>query len=341
MEEQQLNGVADVIVSKVPIREDNYRGFPALNNSKLSRLASSPASVNIDTPPTDSMILGSIVDNMLTKGVYGDEFVVATVDKPAGQMGDFCDYYLEEMLADNPDAAVVAYTRVGFKRDSLEKVMQKFEEGIAKEYYRQLLKAQGKTLVSMDMIAKATKVSNRVLTTPEICDLFVNGKKREGIEIVHQLPITFELPEAIGLGKALLDVVVIDHNKETVEIYDLKTTSDSSSRFRSSYMKWKYYLQASYYYYGMKSISKYTVKGFKFITVSTIFNEPAVMWECSNEDLMIGANGIERPYSNERVKGWRELVNEYFWHENNNRWDLPMELCNDEPNMLNVFSKWS
>jgi hypothetical protein len=340
MEEQQsIELTHKIINSKDNIREEEYRPYPAVNYSTLSRLSSSPSSVNRIQETTESMTLGSIVDNLLTKGSYGEEYTISQVDKPSGQMGEFCDALWEEKLADNPVAMEVAYDVVGFKRDKLETVMKKYMEGDGVKYLAQLSRAQGKTLVSMDMISKATEIKNRVLSTPVICDFFKKDQPK-GIEVLYQVPIVFDLPEGMGKGKALIDIVVLNHNDETMELYDLKTTGDSSSRFRSSFMKWKYYLQASFYYYGMKSISKYDVKGFNFITVSTTHIEPAVIWKCTPADLMVGMNGIERPSSHDRVKGWKELVTDLKWHTDNDSWTLPRYMLEEDFQTLGMFSKW-
>ena len=100
MEEQQLNRVDEIINSKVKLNsEKEYREYDALNYSKLSKLASSPGLVNIKTEETPSMLLGSIVDNLLTQGNYGEEYTICPYEKPTGQMGQFCDQVIAMTLA--------------------------------------------------------------------------------------------------------------------------------------------------------------------------------------------------------------------------------------------------
>jgi hypothetical protein len=339
MEEQQRIDVKEIINSKVELTsEKEYRNYGAINYSTLSRLASSPALVEKGIEKTDSMLLGSLVDNLLTKGEYGDEYYLATVEKPSGQLGKYCDLFYSSMKNgyDEEQSHSYAYQYSGIKRPKAEGMIENFNKsGI--EYVNMLKESEGKELVPLEIIAKANAVVQRIKDS-EASWLFNKNNAPAGIEILHQVAIVYDLPEG-GEGKALLDIVVVDHNKEEVTPYDLKTTSSSSSDFRFSFSKWKYYLQASLYHYGLSSICKYSVNNFKFITVSTTYNEPPVIWKCSNMDLMVGRQGIERPYSNERVKGWEELIAELEWHTQNTSWDLPYGYHNEEIT-IDFFSKW-
>lgn len=339
MEEQQSVDLKKIINSKVDIKEKDYREYDAINYSTLSTLASSPGKVNTIREESESMVLGSIVDNLLTMGSYGDEYMLASSPRPAGQLGDYTEHYYRFSMNGSENPHADAYIASGIKNMKAETAVKNFMEKGGLPYVDMLRNAGNRKLVSMDVISRATGITNR-LKDSEIGNFLFGGKKTEGIDIMYQVPIVFDLPENKGVGKILLDVVVVNHIEKTVTPIDLKTMHDSSSMFRVSFMKWKYYLQASYYSYGLSSVCKYSVEKFSFLTISTTNIEPPVLWKCSNQDLMVGRSGIMRPNSNNRVKGWEELIDELEWHKENDCWDLPREFYSGEPVAINMFDKW-
>lgn len=336
MEEQQSTNIA--FKSKVDLEAEDYREYPAINYSTLSSLSKSPRSVNKKFKETDAMTLGSIVDNLLTLGSYGDEYLVSTETRPTGQMGDFCDYVLEENIKGNQNAILSAYERVGFKRDKVETVVKRLNSEHIK-YYRFLEKSVGKKVVDMEVISKATRIVNGLKNNPDTKFLFSASTSSE-IEILYQVPLVFDLPEGKGKGKCLIDIVVINHADKTITLYDLKTTGFLASSFKTEFIKWKYYLQASFYYYGFSSLSSYGVTGFNFVVASTIDPENPLIWSTSQKDLHVGRFGIKKPNSEDTIKGWEQLSKELIWHIQSAEWNHPYEFYNRNINLLDAFSRW-
>jgi hypothetical protein len=337
MEEQQQLRVDDIINSKVKLKsESEYRAYDAINYSSLSKFSEHPSKYFDEVTQTDSMIVGSIVDNLFSTGGYG-EYLMMTAEKPSGQLGEYCDHYNHFSMEGHEDPHQAAYEATGVKQKKPETMVKDFMEKGGLAYVDMMRNAGNKKLVSPELWMKATSTYNR-LKDSEITKVILSNSP--DIEVLYQVPVVFDLPENQGEGKALIDLMIVNHKEEEIFLIDLKTTSDSSANFRSSFMKWKYYLQASYYYYGVKSRAKYTVKSFSFLTISTTKNEPAVLWSCNGHDIMVGAEGIYRPNSNSRVKGWKELVEEVRSCERMNDWSLPVEILTTEPNELGMFDKW-
>ena len=73
------------------------------------------------------MIVGSIVDNLLTKGNYGN-YTPMTVERPTGQLGDYCDHYNYFALEGFEDPHQSAYEATGIKNMKPETAVKNFRE---------------------------------------------------------------------------------------------------------------------------------------------------------------------------------------------------------------------
>ena len=335
MEEQQQVGI-EPFKSKVKLdTEKQYREYNAINYSKLKALSDDPSKVNSEMKETDAMVLGSIVDDLLTIGKMRSNYIPEAIEKPSGQLGEFCDYLISGSTEQE------AYDLVGFKRDKLITVLDKFNSSGAIAYVHQGKEALEKTLVPIEIIMKAEKIVDILKSHDNTKHLFSKTSEvLSGIEIKYQVPIVFDLPNGLGEGKALIDLMVINHNTKEIYPYDLKTTSDKASKFPYNFIKWKYYIQSSFYYYGLKSISKYSVKGFRFIVASTTDIENPLIWNTTESDLYVGRNGISNPMSRGMVKGWEQLVQELDWHTKMDNWSHPKEIYEEGGLKLSVFDKW-
>jgi len=70
--------------------------------------------------------------------------------------------------------------------------------------------------------------------------------------------------------KALLDAVKIDHDNKTINIIDFKTTSQDLFKFKNTFYKYGYNIQALWYIEGMQTLyPDYTIS-FNFIVISKI-----------------------------------------------------------------------
>jgi hypothetical protein len=223
--------------------------------------------------------------------------------------------------------------------------MKKFSDGNGKAYVEQMSMAEGKNLVDMSVISKASKIAE-VLQEHKLTRSFFTISSNPNIEILYQVPLAFDLPapngteETLGEGKCLIDILVIDYENKTVSPFDLKTTSDDAHAFRPNFIKWKYYLQASFYQYGLQSISKFEVNPFSFIVASTTDIENPLIWTCTQSDLHVGRFGIRRPNSNSKILGWMELSERLKWHKEHNLWAHPYEFYQNKVNPIDVFSEW-
>jgi hypothetical protein len=293
-------------------------------------------------PGSDAMTLGSLVDIILTRPTeLNNEYKVIT-GAPTGQLKTFIDVYfrLEQMdygegIEDLPmHIAALAYLEVGIKQSKLETIVQKFQsEGL--EYYNQLRASVGKTIVTEEMMNKAKSLVKQLeddeYTGPILAPTRGGIGVTEAARVVYnQLAIYWE---EFGLQfKALLDKVIVDHIKKTVQPYDIKTTG--SSDFREAFGQYRYDLQGAFYTDALHhwmlehGLEKYEILPFIFIVAFT--NDKGIqpqLWKMTNSDYYGGRHGIIHP----KVKGWTvrgyvTLIGDLLWHKREDKWKYPRDV---------------
>jgi hypothetical protein len=350
----------DIIKSKVKLAsEAEYREYDAINYSKLSTLSRDPKALDEEFVGTDSTLLGSIVDCMLTGGNYDDEYITSKVAKPAGMQGELVDiifnsmdnYMLGDTVYQNDkdqdkvvfvDQFEAAYKKVGLKTPKLEGAIKNFLEKGGKEYFEYLFTVGDKTVVKADMKWKADEIVKVLKTNAFTKDYFAK-QDSEDYQIFYQVPIVFNLPESCKKqeGKALLDMIVVNHKEKCIIPVDLKTTSSKATDFKSSFLKWNYYIQASMYSYGLNSLTDYEVMPFKFVVASTTDLYRPVTYRVSKKTLQIGRFGGQSPNSSYYTKGWEQLCQELIWLKETGNKEYHKDVHDANGCLtLDVFDKW-
>lgn len=323
----------------------NYYKNDAISYSMLRNLSVGPAYFKKvqeeEQEDKEHFIIGSCVDILLTEPdrfweIYALEFQEVCEAIPTGQMKMFTDYLYQFVTDDIEKHYSRAYEEVNFKRESLEKVIERFQkEGKAyydwarqKDEYEFSIKE--KQLISNSQYSLITKIVES-LKTNRFTRKYFEGTIGKNIEIKHQVEIYWEFKE--NKCKSKLDLVLVDHENKEIHPIDLKTTGNSPFSFDSSSLKWRYDLQAAFYSSALywlinksddkywSKFKEYTLKKFKFIVESTKYQGLPLIYECSERFLKGGIDGFT--YQNRWYKGFIELINEYNWYKENNSWDYP------------------
>ena len=304
---------------------DKYYEIKAISQSQLTNLSYGPKYYknNLDKVQEDSeaMLVGSVVDCLLTEpDKFNDIFYISKVSKPSGQMGEFVDAY------DKCGDKEAAYDIVGFKRDNLSKVLERFEvEG--RDYYNELIMGKSHKVITPEMYDMAKKVVDSLLNN-EYTQL-----EFEGDEVLKQLEILWDYEVEKGVVvkcKSRLDLVTIDHEKKIVYPKDIKVKMDSVGDFYSSFIKYRYDLQQSFYTEAIKwwilqnnlldSNGKvYDVAPFKFIVESAKYPGTPLIFQTSESDLHCGKYG--GTIRGRKYKGFHELIQDLIYYERNDRFD--------------------
>lgn len=307
--------------NKLTIKE--YRALNKIHYSQLSALAFSPRFVLSEEKDfSDGLKFGSLIDCLVTHPEdFINDFKVLSTQKPTGQMLEFCD-----TLFKNKCSKEEAYMLVGFKRDKIEKVFERFEnEG--KEYYNELLESEGKITITLEEYTNALVIKEKIIN-----GLFTKQYFNSKNEIYYQVPLV------IGNLKCLFDMIVINHEYKIVFPIDLKTTTGSVYNFKQDFIRWHYYLQASLYQYCLMTYlnqisCNYTLNNFRFIVASNNPNSIPLIYTTTKEDLNIGRFGTKTRYGT-KIKGFEELIDELKWHEENNMWEVPKEVYDREGHIV-------
>lgn len=310
---------------------EEYRKHPALNFSTLAALDKGPQYLlKEEKEYTEAMKLGSAVDCLITDpNSFYEKFIIATANKPTGQLEYFVDQLLSLVEGDYPSEEdfITAYENTkqwngGKLQASLDKFKERFEKE-GKNYFKFVLDSQGKDILTSEDYMNCVKLSNAITKGVFTEKFFI---LEPGVEILYQTPIIFNCLEF--QYKILVDYIKIDHNKKTISPADIKTMADSVSNFKNSIWKYRYDIQSSLYSKGVrvwvkKNYPDYKVEDFKFIVGSFSTMKTAIFNAGNLFD--IGANGGTTSFGY-KYKGWYELSNLYKWHVDNQIFDYTKEV---------------
>lgn len=222
----------------------SYRENSAISQSYLKRLITSgPQFMDIEVE-SSGFVLGDLVDTLVTEpDKVRERFFVMRESAPTGQMGDFVNFlyqYKDEYEFEH--AQDMAYAAVGFKRDSIDKVKERFlKEGSS--YYNALIEAEDKTVVSPDDYSLGQQMASSILDNHYYKELIAAPCLYKQKELYSEL---YGDVHSIN-AKGLLDILTVSEN--SIKIIDVKTTSYNINKFDYTIRKYKYDFQMAYYHY--------------------------------------------------------------------------------------------
>lgn len=340
------------------IKDKDYRESSGLNYSLLSSLNRHPSTVDLDKDVTPSLSMGKLIDILcFTPKTFKDEFYTSNVEHPSDNIKNIIDIIIERDDCPNDLNSIsnveeferliylTANTQEYGKNWKPETVVNKVRDK-GESYFLDKLSSKGKIIVSPEDLSKAEEAALCLMSHPFTKNYF--NEPPSHIEILYQVGMFFDIEIPVDInktlrtkGKALIDILIINHKTKTVFPIDLKTIGTYTSFFPKDFIKWNYYLQAAFYSYGISQIKEfedYNVANFKFIVISTQDRSRPVIYTCTDRDLDVGHNGTTSLYGS-RIKGWKELVKEYFWHKKNDKWDYTYEIYENNGHIkLDVFN---
>lgn len=222
-----------------------------------------------------------------------------------------------------------AYVASGFKI-KLDAVLAKFEGSDAEIYYKEIreIRSKGLTVVTTKDVANAEKIVEELksnFATAEVVNL-INSPR---YEVRNQFQI--EGYEVDGhLFKSMMDKVVIDHEKKTIQIYDLKCTWSVENFLEEYYLYRRAYIQALLYWQAGVAMTKneedladYKVEFPKFIVCdSTNYMNPLI-YTLGDQDMEDAYVGFE--YKGRKYPGVKSLIEDLKWAQENNVWNISRE----------------
>lgn len=309
-----------------------YYERDALNYSTLAALDSNyPGQVFKESETkktTPAMGRGSLVDCLLTSpDEFDDNFIITELPDLSGTIKTIFSYLAHEDIGYSDKEILKAAEHAEYGKNwKDETILKKLKTSETLDYYNKYktLKNSKKIQISQEEYNKAVTVVE-VLKNHEFSSWIFTPQ--EGVTVKYQVPIYWD--ERGVSCKALLDILIIDDNNKILYPIDLKVKSDSKYAFKSSFMRYKYYLQAAWYNRGVTQstlfkVGKYKLENFTFLVTSFDYPEPPLLYRCSDELLHVGRYGGY--YQGEKIKGISSLFGDYIWYKEEEKYDYPREL---------------
>lgn len=240
------------------ITEAEYRADGKMHYSTLAKFDRSGfqgLKTLFDRVESPSLLLGSIVDTLITDGIdaFNAQYVVAAFPEISDQIANvvrglyntYKDIY--NSINDIPNNIILAvldsinYGKSWKVETRLDKVRKPGEA-----LYNLLFLSEGKTLVSNEVYNTAYNMVNALKTSPATSFLFAENSPFEpNVERFYQLKFSDTIDGIDYSG--MLDEVVVFHDKKVILPIDLKTSGHAEYEFYKSFIDWSYSIQARQY----------------------------------------------------------------------------------------------
>lgn len=308
------------------ISEQQYRDLDEISYSYLSsldRLGPEGAGKKID--PTESMIFGTLVDSKMDNSFNMNEYHIMR-DVQVGEKLKLAVDILFEKLDVYPETleeceeqlkiVLIQNTVDYYAKKAPEWRSAKIcKDPMAVKYYSELVKGQGKTIVSGRMLQDADACCTILRTNEFTKDIF---REIEGEEAVYQFKYKFKYNGIIIKG--MLDRLIVDHKNKTIRPYDLKTGGKPALQFEKSFYYWRYDIQA-FLYLGIcnelvnNHFPGYKFDNFKFIYINRYDKKPLI-WTVPFKHIVATGKGYIK--DGVSYKGVDDLISDYQWYLKNN-----------------------
>jgi hypothetical protein len=303
-----INQVSDFALSYSRLSDFDRNGAKALNKqrSELTGLG---------------VRIGSLVDDLLlNKDNFDDIYYIFDGSKPTATLGKLCDIITKNYKQPpNKKSLLKLANKNGFwLKWSNEKVMEAIDTPDFWGYLKSFYASRNKTLVTTADIEKAESLVN-ILRTHEYSSPVINSK------LEHHNQFKFNIKYQGFVLRGIIDKVLIDHENQTVRMIDLKTGQGTADEFVSSFIKWRYYLQAAIYVLSFTTLCEtlglvgYTLLPFQFLYIGRSERLP-LLFTFTNTWHKAAINGFTTN-SGWKYRGLNELLAEVHWHLDNKVFD--------------------
>lgn len=237
------------------LEESAYHAYDAWSYSKIAKYAKDgfTAIVNMDKPssPTPSMEFGSLFDAMITRTMdVMNLYQIVDNDVPPSEKA-----VVEYLANTNTSSSLndiqneqfqtafdICKYHTNWKFDTCKQKILNYDN-----YYK-ILKS-GKKLVSKEDWDDAYEMYHAFKSSPYLNDLF-GRQNTDTVEYLYQTQyvVPYTLPSGRTVQvKIMPDLIKVDHKAKTIQLVDLKTSSDPAWNFQDNFVRFAYYIQAKLY----------------------------------------------------------------------------------------------
>lgn len=296
----------------------SYFDVKAISNSALNALdpemGGSPAKFKkyldgiYENKESLSLERGSLLHSWLE---HQDNFIVAELDKPTGQMGAYVESYYKNLIGgyDETSASEIAYAEVNSKKYKLETMQLEFLKPEYQEYFNFLKEANNKNVLNKFTKDILSNCQESIRNNKVAWDLITRLSSHKEEEIFWK--------DNFGLDrKGKIDHYYIDHNTKKVYLTDYKTTSKSAYNFKETLDYWRYYRQMANYIEAI--IAKYPEVELYGLETNIIVCETFGDFNCV-------VYNIDSSYIEKGEDELWELLKRAKWHIDNDIWNQSKE----------------
>lgn len=294
----------------------------------------------VEDEESKAATMGRMVETLLMEPeLFDEKFHISTcMSTPTGLMLEFVEalykYTVEATAEDGTitrsfeDMCKDAYVDSGFKI-KLDAVLGKFIGSEAEIYYKEIreVRTKGLTVVATKEIENAEKVVLELRTNAITADI-VNTVSDADHTVYNQLQIEgYEVGE--HQFKSMLDKVIVNHKRKTIQPYDLKCTWSVENFYEDYYLYRRAYIQGYLYicavHHHFKELINegYKVLNMKFIVCdSTNYMNPLI-YNMSDEADEAAEMGFE--HKGRQYPGVKDLITDLKWALENDKWNISRE----------------
>jgi len=280
---------------------------------------------------------GRVVETLLLEPeLFDDKFHLSVcLTAPTGLMLAFVEaLYKHTAEATDDDGNVTrnfeeiardAHVDSGFKI-KLDAVLAKFIGSDAEVYYKEIreVRAKGLTVVTTQEIDNATKIVEELKTNPITAEI-VNLVNSSRYSVYNQLQV--EGYSVNGhLFKSMMDKLVVDHEKKTVQVYDLKCTwsvegfYEEYYLYRRAYIQGYLYFHAAAYWANEMGYGDYTILFPQFIVCDSTNYMSPLIYTMSADSMELAEEGFL--HKGKDYPGVYSIIDSLDWAVENDVWNI-------------------
>lgn len=287
---------------------------------------------------SQAIMMGQLVELLLWEpDLFDSKFYMSScVNIPTGLMLKFIEamYVVTKAKTDEngvvdatfEEIAYEAYEESGFKI-KVDAVINKFADSDAMVYFEEICTVRSNNLQVVDPndVNNAEKIVTE-LKENAITSTIVNQKTDALYTVLDQYKI-FDYNVQGHNIKSMMDRVIIDHKKKSVQVYDLKCTWSVENFYREYYLFRRAYIQAFCYFRACEHLVKtnplykgYTVEYPKFIVCDSINYFSPLIYTLDEGDMKDALEGFT--YKNRNYPGVAEILTNLEWATDNDCWNI-------------------
>jgi hypothetical protein len=310
----------------------------------------------IEEKDSSAANMGRLVETILMEPHLFEEkfFLSSCVSTPTGLMLEFVEalYRVTRDATDesgNVSRDFESLSREAYDLSSFkikyEAVINKFVGSDAELYYDEIRKVRTNNLTvvsSLDIIMaeKIVETIKRSSVTSGIVNLVDSVR----YSVLNQLQVE-NYSVFYHNFKSMMDKVVVDHEEETIQVYDLKCTWNVENFFEEYYLYRRSYIQAYLYKKAAEHIPTqlgseyqgYTVLNPRFIVCDSANYYSPLVYTLSDKDMLDAEQGFE--YKGRTYPGVESLTRSLKWATDNNIWHISEENFLSD-GIINIRTQW-